>query len=140
MLVIFLFLLSVRFLSDAEKVLFSPFLAFYCITAMVGSLFPDIDWIIARIVPRFGHRNPITHSFLAPLLLFISIYNYEISQPVILNFYNAFTFGIATHLFGDLIKTGNLVWVKSRKYENVWYVLNGIVLIVLLYLADFFKF
>jgi len=140
MLTILLYVLCAGYLSNPQEVLLSPFLAFYCLTAMVGSLFPDLDWTIAKIVPGFGHRNPLTHSFLVPILLFISIYDFKISQPVLLNFYNAFTFGTATHLFGDLIKTGNLTWINSRKYENTWYILNGIALMVLLYLTGFFKF
>jgi len=106
---------------------------------MVGALFPDIDWTINRFISGFGHRNPLTHSLLGSLLLYIPLLSYKISHPLLINSFNAFTLGIATHLLGDLIKTGNLTWIKSRKLEHAWYFLNGIVLVVLLFVTEFFK-
>lgn len=139
MIAIPLYVLSVRYLSDAMTVLLSPFFAIYCLFSMVGSLFPDVDWVIMRAYRRFGHRNPLTHSLFIPSLLFILIFYYKAYNPVLLATYNAFIFGVATHLFGDVMRTGNLVWIKSRRYENLWYFLNGVVVVLLLYLADFFK-
>jgi hypothetical protein len=130
LLAIPLYVLSVKYLSHAQELLVSPFFALYCLTAMVGALFPDVG---------FGHRNPLTHSLLGPLLLYIPIFSYKVSHPLLINSYNAFTFGIATHLFGDLMKRGNLTWVKSRKQEHAWYILNGAVLVVLLYMTEFLK-
>lgn len=139
LLAIPLYVLTVKYLSHAQELLLSPFFALYCLTAMVGALFPDVDWAIDRVIPGFGHRNPLTHSLLGPLLLYIPIFSYEVSHPLLINSYNAFTFGIATHLFGDLMKRGNLTWVKSRKQEHAWYILNGIVLVVILYMTEFLK-
>ena len=139
MLAIPLYILSVKYLSRTPELLSSPFFAFYCLTTMVGALFPDIDWTIDRVISGFGHRNPLTHSLLGSLLLYIPLFGYKISHPLLINSYNAFTLGIATHLLGDLIKTGNLTWIKSRKLEHAWYVLNGIVLIILLCVTEFLK-
>ena len=139
MLAIPLYVISVKYLSRTPELLLSPFFAFYCLTTMIGALFPDIDWTIDRIISGFGHRNPLTHSLLGPLLLYIPLFSYKVSPPLLINSYNAFTIGIATHLFGDLVKTGNLTWIKSRKLEHAWYVLNGIVLVGLLYVTEFLK-
>lgn len=139
LLAIPLYVLSVKYLAHAQDLLLSPFFALYCLTAMVGALFPDVDWAIDRVIPGFGHRNPLTHSLLGPLLIYIPIFSYKISHPLLINSYNAFTFGIATHLFGDLMKQGNLTWIKSRKQEHSWYILNGVVLVVLLYMTEFLK-
>jgi len=139
LLAIPLYVLSVKYLSPAQELLLSPFFALYCLTAMVGALFPDVDWAIDRVIPGFGHRNPLTHSLLGPLLLYIPLFSYKVSHPLLINSYNAFTFGIATHLFGDVMKTGNLTWIKSRKQEHAWYILNGIVLVALLYVTEFLK-
>ena len=140
MLAVLLYLLSVRYLSCVPELLVSPFFAFYCLTVMVGALFPDVDWALDRVIPRFGHRNPLTLSLLLPVLLYLPIYYYELSQPLLINFYDAFTFGVGTHLLGDVIKRGNLVWLESRKHEYTWYLLNGIVLVVLLNLTGFIQF
>jgi hypothetical protein len=137
MLAIPLYVLSIKYLSRAQELLLSPFFAFYCLMAMLGALYPDVDWTIDRVIPGFGHRNPLTHSLLGPLLLYIPLFSYQVSYPLLINSYNAFTFGIATHLFGDLMKTGNFTWIKSRKQEYAWFVLNGIVLVFLLYMTEF---
>jgi hypothetical protein len=139
MLAIPLYILSVKYLSRTPELLSTPFFAFYCLTTMVGALFPDIDWTIDRVISGFGHRNPLTHSLIGSLLLYIPLFSYKISHPLLINSYNAFTLGIATHLLGDLIKTGNLTWIKSRKQEHAWFILNGIMLVVLLYLTEFLK-
>jgi len=139
MLAIPLYVLSVKYLSRTPELLLSPFFAFYCLTTMLGALFPDIDWTIDRVISGFGHRNPLTHSLLGPLLLYIPLFSYKVSPTLLINSYNAFTLGIATHLLGDVIKTGNLTWIKSRKLEHAWYVLNGIVLVILLYVTEFLK-
>ena len=140
MLAVLLYLLSVRYLSPVPELLFSPFFAFYCLMAMVGALFPDVDWALDRVIPRFGHRNPLTHSLLLPVLLYLPIYYYGLSQPLLLHFYDAFTFGVGTHLLGDVIKRGNLVWFTSGKREYAWYLLNGIVWVVLVNLTGFIPF
>jgi len=140
MLAVLLYLLSVRYLSPVPELLFSPFFAFYCLTAMVGALYPDVDWALDRVFPRFGHRNPLTHSLLLPVLLYLPLYYYGLSQPLLLHFFDAFTFGVGTHLLGDVIKRGNLVWFTSSKHESVWYLLNGIVLVVLLNRTGFIPF
>jgi len=139
MIVIPLYVLCVRYLSDAVAVLMSPYLAVYCFTAMVGALFPDVDWVVMRVNRRFGHRNPLTHSLFVPLILFALISYYKGDYQLLLASYDAFIFGVATHLFGDMIHTGNLVWIKSRRYENLWYILNGLSTVLLLCLAGFFK-
>lgn len=139
MMVIPLYVLSVRYFSDAIAVLLSPYLAVYCLLSMIGSLFPDVDWTIMKLYRRFGHRNPLTHSSLFPFILFALISYYKAYYPAMLASCNAFIFGVSTHLFGDMVKTGNLVWVRSRKYENSWYILNGVVVVLLLYLNGFFK-
>ena len=64
----------------------------------------------------------------------------RLSQPLILHFYDAFTFGVGTHLLGDVIKRGNLVWFTSGKREYAWYILNGIVWVVLVTLTGFIPF
>jgi hypothetical protein len=137
MLAIPLYVISVQFLSRAPDLVQSPFFAAYCLVAMVGALFPDVDWAIDRVLPGFGHRNPLTHSLLGPLLLYLLFGSDTIAHPLLLNAYHAFTFGIATHLFGDVLKRGNLAWIRSRKHERTWYLLNGIVVIVLLHVTEF---
>ena len=134
-----LYVLSVRYLSDAVGVLLSPYFAVYCFLTMIGSLFPDVDWIIMRVYRRFGHRNPLTHSLFFPLLFFVLISFFRIDYPVLLASYDAFIFGVASHLFGDLMQTSSLVWIRSRKYDNMWYFLNGFILLLLLYLTGFFR-
>jgi hypothetical protein len=104
---------------------------------MFGSLFPDVDWIVKKMFKRFGHRNPTTHSVLIPALFLISIAPQNISKELLVS-YDAFTFGVATHLFGDFGKTGNLVWI-GRKYENLWYLVNGLLTFLLLYFTSFFR-
>ena len=133
-----IYVLAVRYLSDASTILLSPFLALYCILTMVGSLFPDVDWVVAERVPGFGHRNPLTHSLLVPLALHAIMGYYKVSDPISVACFDAFTLGVAAHLLGDLVKTGNLVWIKSRRYENKWYVVNGFAVIILLYFSGFF--
>lgn len=140
LLAIPIYVLSVKYLSGNDEVLLSPFFALFCITAMLGALFPDIDWAIDRLIPGFGHRNPLTHSLLTPLLLYTMMYYYRVSQTILINIYDAFTISIATHLLGDVIKTGSLVWIKSRRIEKAWYMLNGAFLIVLLNLTGFLSF
>ncbi len=131
------YVLAVRYLSDFEEVLLSPFLFLYLLLVMVGSLFPDIDWMVMKLLKRFGHRNPITHSVLIPALFLISIAPPNISKDLLVS-YDAFTFGVTTHLFGDVVKTGNLVWIGKR-YENLWYLVNGLLTFLLLYFTNFFR-
>jgi len=132
-----LYVLAVRYLSDAEGVLLSPFLFLYLFIVMVGSVFPDVDWVFVKLFRCFGHRNPITHSVMIPtLLLAFLIYLNVMWDPIIVS-YNAFTFGVATHLLGDFVKTGNIVWI-SKRYENLWYLANGVSAILLLYSTGFF--
>ena len=137
MLTVPTYVLAVRYLSDFQEVLLSPFLFVYLLLVMVGSLFPDIDWVFMKIFKSFGHRNPITHSVLIPALFLVSITPQNISKDLLISF-DAFTFGVTTHLFGDVIKTGNLVWIE-KKYENLWYLMNGVLTFLLLYFTNFFK-
>lgn len=138
MLAVPIYILAVRYLSDAATILLSPFLALYCLLTMMGSLFPDVDWAITRYIHSFGHRNPLTHSLLIPIIPYVLMEYYGVSNPTLTACYNAFTLGVAAHLLGDLVKTGNLVWIKSRRHENKWYIANGFALVALLYLTDFF--
>ncbi len=133
-----IYVLAIRYLSDAGATLLSPFLALYCILAMTGSLFPDIDWRIDAHFRGFGHRNPLTHSLLTPLVLYLMMQRLNISEPTVIACFSAFTLGVAAHMLGDLIKTGNLVWIPSRKHENMWYALNASALLILLYSVGFF--
>lgn len=135
---VLLYILSVQYLSEATEIFLSPFLTIYFLLAMVGALFPDVDWQVMRIWGCFGHRNPITHSLFIPMLILFLIYYFRLFQVDILAAYHAFTLGMASHLLGDLIKTGNLVWINKR-YENTWFIVNGLILIVLLYLTGFFN-
>jgi membrane-bound metal-dependent hydrolase YbcI (DUF457 family) len=132
-----IYVLAIRYLSDFTSVLLSPFLFVYLLLVMVGALFPDVDWIVMKPIKRFGHRNPITHSVLIPALFLISFAPQTISRELFV-LYDAFTFGVATHLFGDFVKTGNLVWI-GRKYENLWYLVNGLLTFLLLYFTSFFR-
>jgi membrane-bound metal-dependent hydrolase YbcI (DUF457 family) len=132
-----LYVLAVRYLSDAEGVLLSPFLFLYLFIGMVGSVFPDVDWVFVKLFRGFGHRNPITHSVAIPALILALIIHLKLAWEPIIVSYNSFTFGVATHLLGDFIKTGNIVWI-SKKYENLWYSINGGLSFVLLYSSGFF--
>lgn len=134
-----IYVLAARYLSSAEALLLSPFLALYCLLTMLGSLFPDVDWQIDKYVRGFGHRNPITHSLLIPLALYYPFRGYWLLNPVAAACFDAFTLGVAAHLLGDTIKTGNLVWIHTRKHENKWYLLNGFALLVLLHFTGFFN-
>ena len=60
-----------------------------------------------------------------PALLQALILYLEVSLEPIIVSYNDFTFGVATHLLGDFVKTGNIVWI-SKRYEDLWYLVNGI--------------
>ena len=131
------YVLAVRYLSDFREVLLSPLLFLYLLLVMVGSLFPDVDWVFVKMFKSFGHRNPITHSVLIPALFLVSIAPQNISKDLLVS-YGAFTFGVTTHLFGDFVKTGNLVWI-GRKYENLWYLVNGLLTFLLLYFTSFFR-
>ena len=147
-----IYVLAVRYLSDPATVL-SPFFVLYLFTAMVGALFPDIDWLIMRhVYEGFGHRNPITHSAIIPLTLailfrlyhlptytgiFMSGIPYSIAlEDVQLSLLNAFVLGIASHLLADHVKTGKLVWFHKDKY---WYVLQGAFTIGILFFTGFFR-
>jgi membrane-bound metal-dependent hydrolase YbcI (DUF457 family) len=135
---VLLYILSVQYLSEASEILLSPLFPVYCLLTIVGALFPDVDWKVAKILRGFGHRNPITHSLLIPILLLFIIHRFELSQTEVLAAYNAFTLGVASHLLGDLIKTGNLVWIP-KQHEDAWFIVNGVILIALLYFTGFFK-
>lgn len=132
-----LYVLAVRHLSDAEGVLLSPFLSLYLLIVMLGSVFPDVDWIFVKVFKSFGHRNPITHSVAIPALLLALLIHLKVSWDPIIVSYNAFTFGVATHLLGDFIKTGNLIWI-SKRYENLCYSVNGVLTFLLLHSTGFF--
>ena len=132
-----LYVLSVRYLSDAEGVLLSPFLFLYLFIVMMGSVFPDVDWVFVTLFRGFGHRNPITHSITIPALLLAFLINLNVTWGLIIVSYNTFTFGVATHLLGDFVKTGNIVWI-SKRYENLWYSINGVLTFLLLYYTGFF--
>ena len=132
-----LYVLAVRYLSDAEGVLLSPFLFLYLFVVMVGSVFPDVDWVFVKLFRGFGHRNPITHSVAIPALLLALLIHLKVSWDPIIVSYNAFIFGVATHLLGDFVKTGNIVWI-NKKYENIWYAINGLSTVRLLCFAGFF--
>lgn len=139
MLAVPLYVLAIRYLSNAESVLLSPFLFVYCILTMVGSLFPDVDWAIMKVYRGFGHRNPITHSIIIPALVSLIALYYGVTDLILLPSLNAFVFGVAAHLFGDVVRTGNLVWIRTRKYESLWYLSNGVVVVIILGLIGFFR-
>ncbi len=137
MLAIPLYVLSVQSVSRTPDLLQSPLFAAFCLVVMVGALFPDVDWAIDRVLPGFGHRNPLTHSLLGPLLVYLLLIRAQVTHPLPLHMYHAFTFGMATHLLGDALKTGNLIGIRSRTHERTWYLLNIGGLVVLLYMTDF---
>ncbi len=137
MLAIPLYVLSVQSLSRMPDLPQSPFFAAFCLVAMAGALFPDVDWAIDRVLPGFGHRNPLTHSLLGPLLVYLLLSHAPVVHPLFLHMYHAFTFGVTTHLLGDALKTGNLIGIRSRRYERTWYLLNMGGLVVLLRVTDF---
>lgn len=163
MMCVLVYTLVVRYLSH-QLTLLSPFLGLYCLLAMVGATLPDIDWLIMRLYPRrvwgkFGHRNPLTHSILLPLLLWLffywldwsfslySVYEIPYSPTVLLtnmenvgwSCFHALTIGIASHLLADNIKTGNLVWIPHNQ-EKWWYTIQGGLTIALLSQTGFFHF
>ncbi len=137
MLAIPLYVLSVQSVSQTPDLLQSPLFAAFCLVAMVGALFPDVDWAIDRVLPGFGHRNPLTHSLVGPLLIYLLLSRVPVAHPLLLHVYHAFTFGMATHLVGDAVRAGNLIWIRSRTRERVWYLVNIGGLVVLLHVTDF---
>lgn len=128
------------------EVLISPLLALYLLFNMVGSTWPDVDWKLKWLGLR--HRSPITHSFIVPgilhLLIIYVLPKYqtlvvgETLSSIILVSYQAFLIGVAAHLLGDNVKTGNLVNVPKR-WEFWWYFVQGGVVIVMLYFTGFFS-
>ena len=140
-----IYVLAIRYLSYKE-VLLSPWLFLFCISTMVGSLFPDIDWKLQWLGLR--HRSPITHSFIIPLgLFFVLKYGLPTQNWITINIpdinpflhmYQAFLIGVASHLVGDNIQTGNLVKIPKR-YEKYWYTVQGGIVIYFLHLTNFFN-
>ena len=140
-----IYVLAVRYLSFKELLL-SPYLFVFCIATMIGSLYPDIDWSLGFL--GFRHRSPLTHSFILPLGIHILLWYYLPKQDwitinlsglgALLPVYQAFLIGVASHLVGDNIQTGNLVKIP-KVYEKYWYTMQGLIVIYFLYLTNFFN-
>ncbi len=147
-----IYVLTIRYLSSKETLL-SPFLFIFLFVTMVGSIFPDIDWYIARKTGHFHHRNVFTHSLIMPLLLTILYLHFSPQLSILMiyppllpttpntlmvNVLQAFVLGVSAHLLGDNIRNGNLVGVPSS-YEKWWYWANGLDCVGLLYFTGFFS-
>lgn len=132
------YVIMLRYLSYPETLL-SDYLFVLIFATMVGSLFPDIDLWFSNNLNILRHRNAFTHSVLFPALLYGIIMYTNISHYVMLiPILQAFLIGVASHLIGDNIKTGNLVGI-SPKWEDIWYTVNGILTLVILYITGFFS-
>ncbi len=115
---------SITFLHEPEEV--ALFMLPMMLINLGGSLYPDVDLLIMRVWPSFGHRNPLTHSALLPLILVFSALKLRGSAAFrfVVPFLTSFLIGVGSHLIGDLVKTANIVGVPAR-IENFWHTINA---------------
>jgi hypothetical protein len=101
----------------------------FIIIVICGSLFPDIDLVIMRSIKGFGHRNAFTHS--AIFIWILSTLIFALPQvpkdliPFLSQVLFAFSAGISSHLFTDLIGGGRIKGLKGGK-GKYWLIMNGL--------------
>jgi hypothetical protein len=92
----------------------------FIVAALIGSRFPGFDRRMG-----LGHRSPITHSFLIPLLIAVTL------PPNI--FVTAFFVGYTSHMLLDLQnKEQTWMWIQKRT-GRVLLKLSAAVTIVLIF-------
>lgn len=130
------------------------------LTAMLGSLFPDLDSRTSKLGSKFkltstivsklfGHRGFLHSLFFALLMAGICVFafwKYEITQYIYL--WQGFVIGIVNHLVCDMMTKGGvplfhplwkkkfrLTWMKSgSKYETIFLTLICSICIAITYL------
>jgi len=85
-----------------------------------GTVFPDLDITFFGIG---GHRNPLFHSSLSFLILWVFVRRQNVPLQSMIT---AYGIGLASHLWWDILYYGDVRWLPGGLIDRLWLGANGL--------------
>jgi hypothetical protein len=120
--IVFLMTYVLRFVKKQETRLGAvTFFLLALIPCYLGTVFPDLDITLLGIG---AHRNPLFHSSLSFLILWCLVFRQNVILQTLVLGYGV---GLASHLWWDVIDSGNVRWLPGGTIDRLWLSANGLV-------------
>ena len=90
------------------------------IPCYLGTVFPDLD---IRLWGIGGHRNPLFHSSLSFLVLWVFARQRSALWQTVVSGYGI---GLASHLWWDVLYYGDVRWLPGGMIDRLWLGMHGL--------------